>query len=227
MPVLAQEHSIDIQPTKIEVSSNARTASIALTNNGTADKLYQATMFSWNQNDNQDQLVPSNDIIVFPPVVTIAAGTTKIFRFGIKPASSINNRERSYRLMLQEIPSKVNINSGVQFSYNFSVPIFIASLGKVTNDLKWTASLNSNHRNLTLILNNNGSVHVLVEKINIFSDFAGTALLSRLVVSSDVLAGTKRVFNFELPQPLVTNAVSGELVLDNGKVLKFLVPVTS
>jgi fimbrial chaperone protein len=227
MPVLANESSnMTIQPMKIEVPADSQTASVTLTNNSGADKLYQATIYSWSQVNGKDELVPTNEVIVFPPVIPMPAGVTKVVRLGIKPVAAPGTHERSYRLIVAEVPRQVNNVNGVQFAYRFSLPIFIAPVGKITPDVSWTATLNPNHRQVSLTLNNDGAGYVLPHNLKLYSDFAGTEMIGQTNVGTDILSGAKKTFEFTLAQPLNGKAITGEVELDGGKVLKFSVPIS-
>jgi fimbrial chaperone protein len=99
------------------VKNNSKTESVTL----------QARVFLWRQVDNKDQLLAQDELVISPPIIEVKAEAQQIFRI-ISRQGAIQNthEEKSYRLLIDEIPSEEKIpNSILRFQMRYSLPLFV------------------------------------------------------------------------------------------------------
>jgi fimbrial chaperone protein len=65
--------------------------------------LVQATVLAWQQVNGEDQLDATRDLLVTPPVFTLAPKSDQVLRVALRGQASAE-RELDYRLLLAEVP---------------------------------------------------------------------------------------------------------------------------
>src|SRR5262245_10806237 len=85
LPAVAGTFSIS--PVRVELSAQQRTEALTVRNES-ADRevVVQAQAFEWTQRDGQDSLTETRDVIVTPPVFTLAANAQQIVRVAVRKA---------------------------------------------------------------------------------------------------------------------------------------------
>jgi len=119
----AQASNFEISPVVLELSS-ARTAGVVkIVNNDNHDVALQLRAFEWSQSDNKDDLKPTQNLIISPPVFTLAPGASQVIRVVSRQPSAEN--EIAFRLLIDEIPSAAE-GATINFKFRISMPVFIA-----------------------------------------------------------------------------------------------------
>lgn len=119
----------NVNPTRLMLSAQQTSALLTLSNDSDKTIRFQLTAVSWDQTiDGQMQLAPTSDLIVYPPLVSIAAHDTRRIRVGLQsPAGAV---ERTYRLFVEELPDESAAPTGsraVQVRTKMGVPVFVQS----------------------------------------------------------------------------------------------------
>jgi fimbrial chaperone protein len=116
-----------ITPVRIFMEPRDRAVAITVTNDGTQEAVMQADLFAWKQKpDGEDELVPTEDLILSPPILKLAPKSRQVVRLarlGPAPAGS----QLTYRMIVREIPEARPPSSEVtlQIALAFSLPVFI------------------------------------------------------------------------------------------------------
>lgn len=119
----AQASNFEISPVVLELSS-ARTAGVVkIVNNDNHDVSLQLRAFEWGQSDNKDDLKPTQNLIISPPVFNLAPGASQVIRVVSRQPSAEN--EIAFRLLIDEIPSAAE-GATINFKFRISMPVFIA-----------------------------------------------------------------------------------------------------
>lgn len=160
--------SFEVNPIRIDLSGNARSAVLSVKNGGDQPVVVQTRIMSWTQENGQDVVAPTKDILVTPPIVTIAPGGEQILRLGMRRAPDTTS-ELSYRLFLQEVPPPPRADfQGLQVSLRMSLPVFVRPLkGLVKASLRWNLELQGDD-GLRLRLDNQGTGHIQISEIALF-----------------------------------------------------------
>ena len=157
----AAASTLSVAPVRIELSPTVSTAVLTLRNPDDAPVTVQATPAAWSQQDQQDQLADTHDVLVTPPLFTIPPKGHQIVRVALlrKPDTS---RELDYRLVLAEIPPPGTPEStGLRFALRITMPVFVAAPVPTAPDLTWQHSWLADGT-LRIEAHNNGTAHIQV-----------------------------------------------------------------
>ncbi|AZR31578.1 fimbrial biogenesis chaperone [Xanthomonas vasicola] len=121
----AHAASLQLAPTSLSLSAQQAADGLWLSNSGSAPVQVQTRAYRWTQRDGQDQLEPTQDLLVSPPMRTLAAGERQVIRAGPAPTG----QEHCYRIIVDELPSADADRKGMQFVLRYSVPIFLLPPG--------------------------------------------------------------------------------------------------
>ena len=109
------------------MSPHDRATAVTITNEGDAELVMQADIYTWKQkSDGADDLALSDDLILAPPIVKIPAKGRQVVRLAmITPPTSRD--QATYRMILREIPEAHAPDKKVQLqiALAFSLPVFI------------------------------------------------------------------------------------------------------
>ena len=198
LALAAQAGSFTVRPLRLVLAPGASSASLSLENVGDQPVLVQAEVMAWSQRDGTDVLDPSQDLIVSPPVFTVATGAAQTVRVGLMQPSAAA-REVTYRLFLQEVPPpKKPGEQGVDVSLRLSLPVFVLPSGNVAPRLSWRAAKGP-HDAIVLSLTNSGSAHVQVIDCKLYDGNDG--LIAQSNLGSYVLPGQTRSWSINPSKP--------------------------
>jgi fimbrial chaperone protein len=132
--------ALEIGPTTVQMIGPERTATIRIKNIGDAETTVQARTVDWAQPQGQDVYTPSTTLLVSPPLVKLKPGESQVLRLVVEQTPP-QAQEKSYRLILDEIPNPESINgAGVRESVRALVPVFITASTSSRPKLKWSAT---------------------------------------------------------------------------------------
>lgn len=136
--------SFSISPIRADLSARQRTEALTVRNESADQQVVvQASVVAWSQADGQDVLTDTRDVIVTPPVFTMAPNAQQIVRVAVRRQAD-PKRELTYRLILQEVPPEASRNfTGLQVALRLSLPVFVAPLESSAPDLRWSAAWRS------------------------------------------------------------------------------------
>lgn len=216
-PALADTPNFSVRPIRVDLDNDQRTASLTVSNGGDTPRLVRVEADAWEQPNGADRYTPAkDDIIVVPPILSVAAGQEKIVRLGLRHFLS-GTRERTYRVFITDIPPKTFARtSGVQVAFRMGVPVFAnavsqAPAGAADTGLSFSARLTGRNR-LHLTLTNAGDRHVRLSDAQLYADASKRQVLGSQKLPSYLLAGVERSLDITTSKNLVlpTLTVSGE-----------------
>ena len=118
----ASATSLQVAPTSL-LEARQRAGELWLTNSGTSPVTLQVRLFRWVQQDGQEQLLPTDELIATPRCGagrwTAAAGAGDASGQRAPPA------QRHYRLIVDEVPDLATRAEGMQFVLRYSIPVFV------------------------------------------------------------------------------------------------------
>jgi fimbrial chaperone protein len=190
---------LHIDPIQLQLPAEAPSALLLLRNESTEPSRVQLSVFGWEQDaDGHMSLKPTNEIVFFPPLLTIAPGESRNIRFGaLNPAGPV---ERNYRLQIDELPplqKKGSQKSVIATKMRISLPIFVGSTKPATEVSIDKLSLERGL--LSFEVKNRGTVHVQPSVIRI----TGTKPAGAVAYHNDqrgwyILAGGTRAYSLQL-----------------------------
>lgn len=123
-------NSVVIWPIDPVIESEARGAAVWLENPGKTPILLQIRVFSWNQDNGDDQYGEQKDVTATPPMIRIEPAQRQLVRL-TRIAPSPAGREQSYRVLIDEVPladAPQPVASGaaaaIRFRMRYSLPLF-------------------------------------------------------------------------------------------------------
>jgi fimbrial chaperone protein len=194
--------AFSIDPTQIRLSARAPSALLTVRNESAAPVRLQISAFAWAQAASGEmQLGPTDDIVFFPALFTLAPGEARKVRVGTTAA--FGSVERSYRLFVEELPGEPGARAagtGVQVLTRMGIPVFLqpesprasASLG----------GLGIRDGAVSFRLQNTGTVHFVPDTVRLRAeDGGGAAVIDQAIRSWYVLAGGTREFQVTVEPP--------------------------
>jgi len=192
---------------------------VALRNVGKEPVRLEVQATRWSQSpEGQLETAPTDELVVFPPLLTLAPGEERNLRVGAtaRPGAA----ERSYRVFLQELPppEKPGERQQVRVLSRLGLPVFLAPERSATRaDL---ADLQVQGGKARFALQNAGSVRLRPAEVRLTARGAdGRTLFARALDAWYVLAGGERRYQVELPAescPAV-RSVAVEVALGTGQ----------
>ncbi|MBB3227921.1 fimbrial chaperone protein [Luteibacter sp. Sphag1AF] len=121
----AMASGLQVSPIGLQLAPDAQADALWLTNTGSDIIHAQVRVFRWTQVDGKDVLEPSRDIIVSPPMITVAPGERQLVRV-IRGADAPADTEASYRVLVDELPVDQDSKPGLRFVLRYSIPVFLS-----------------------------------------------------------------------------------------------------
>ena len=188
---------IAVVPIQVYVPDGASSSVLTIQNQSTQQLRLQITGFAWDQNpDGTMKLTPSEDLIFFPTLVTVAPLDAQQIRIGV--ARSPGKTEQAFRIFVTELPGAPGIASGhtVAVRMKIGVPVFVEP-PQVHNQLA-VDSASAKGGELRFALRNDGNVHQRLQAMNIVGiDAAGKSIFMETAHGWYLLPGDR--FNVAVP----------------------------
>lgn len=210
--------SIQISPLRLELSDTHSTSILIVKNRANTPSLVQLELSAWSQQNNEEILEPSRDILISPPVFTIAANSEQIIRVVMRRKAD-RGKELTYRLFLREVEDKSQISKAgeIKVLLNISIPIFVQPMVKAQPKLLWRASVDS-AKKIQLKLINEGNQHIQIKSFQLGSgDQHLNQTSMRYVLPSSTIEWTLDAKDLPLYSPLTLQAVT-----DNGDLREII-----
>ncbi|QXP88861.1 fimbrial biogenesis chaperone [Methylococcus capsulatus] len=131
---------LDVAPTRIELST-AKPASAVTVKNESKDKLViQNSVVAWTREGNEDRHTPTRDLIVTPPIATVAPGGSQVLRVGLRRPADPRSM-LTYRLFVEEVPPPPQAGfKGVQFALRVSLPVLVQPAAPAPPRIVWSGA---------------------------------------------------------------------------------------
>jgi len=178
--------SLSVLPVNVFLSAGQKTATVSVTNSADKPTTIQIRAFDWSQQNNEEQLNESKNVVVSPPLATIAPAATQVVRLILResPAGS----EATYRIILDQIPGP-HEPGVVQMVLRLSIPIFAAPEVKVAPEAQF--HLERDGDKLFLVGTNAGKSHETLRDL-VLTTANGQKVNVKSMASPYLLAGATR-----------------------------------
>ena len=193
----ARAARFQVRPTRIDLAGDQHIGSVTITNRSDHVVRFQVTAVTWSQDDSGAmKLAPTEDLIVYPTLLTIEAGVSRPVR--VAATAERGAREVPYRIFVAELPPFTAPDaigaSRITMLTRMLIPVFLpAATEKVSGDV--TAELTSD--SLQVGLRNLGTVHVRVGTIRLIGEGPSGVVFDRSLTGWYLLAGGTR--HYSLP----------------------------
>ncbi|HWL28128.1 MAG TPA: molecular chaperone [Burkholderiaceae bacterium] len=175
----ARSANLQVSPVMVNLPAKQAAEVVWLSNSGSTTLQAQARIYAWTQENGEDVLQPTNDMVASPPMLAIKPGERQVVRLirvgnGKAPPAI----ERTYRVVMDELPLAAS-GKGVQFVLRYSVPIFVSPKDQLAESetaqrlappIQWTVQRKDG--GIVLVAANQGDTHAKVTEV-IFSAKGG------------------------------------------------------
>lgn len=158
--------AFQVRPVRLDLGSRQPTGQLVVSNPTARPLLIQAEAFDWSQTQDRDQLQPSHDLIVNPPIFELAPGAQQVVRVGLRRAAQ-DGVERPHRIWLTQVATTPEEgDTGVQMLLRLSLPVFVVGTGAGAAQTHWHRS----GPDAVVELHNAGARHVHVRELRLAGD---------------------------------------------------------
>jgi fimbrial chaperone protein len=151
--------TLQVNPVLVEIGGARRTGSVTIRNEEDVPVTIRAYPLAWRQQEGEDIYDETAELIVSPPVFTIAPHATQTVRVGPRRPSPA---PRSYRLIVEEVPEAAPAGSGIRVALRLNLPLYANLAAGRPADLGWRAFRQSDGQ-WAIEARNNGAGWVRVE----------------------------------------------------------------
>lgn len=193
------QNSFSVDPLLIELNGQANSAVLTITNPSAKEIRFEIKAFAWDQAppDGVMQLTPTEEVVIFPPLISIKPRMTQRVRVGT--TASLGGVEKSYRIMIEELPTGdvAPAANQVAIRTRVGIPVFMAPL-KAARSAN-IASATVKNRTVNVTLQNTGTVHAMVDEVVIRGMAAADEqVFEQSIQGWYVLAGKSRSWTYTL-----------------------------
>ena len=192
-PALAGVFSV--VPVRIYMTPRDRAVAVTITNEGDTPVVLQADINQWKQKpDGTDELTPTEDLILSPPIVKLGPKARQVVRLArlVPPDAT---RQLTYRMILREVPEATQRKDNIQvtIALALSMPVFITPpLAKRAVECRGTPG---DPGNLNVACSNIGSAYGQIREILVRE---GERLIGRFEGGPYILPGAEKVLPIKL-----------------------------
>jgi fimbrial chaperone protein len=199
--------SYQIQPTTLTLSADEKSGAFSVINDGNDKIDFQIEIKAWSQDEKgKDVYEEAKDVIVFPKIMSVAAHEQRAIRIGIKSPPS--QREKTYRLFVQEIPTAKKetevfksgkVRAGLTIAFRFATPIFVQpikpQLSVAVDSMEMKGGM------VKATVRNTGNVHIKLLSLTFRGQAAnGKELFSKEVAGWYLLNGMAASYEAAVPK---------------------------
>ena len=214
----AQATSLEITPVAVHLVPGMNATTIEVANRGGVAAAIQLRAFAWSQDGDKDVLTPTQDIILSPPIFTLAKDASQTIRLLLRRGAKAAG-ERTYRLLIDEVPPTNASAQQVQVAMRVSLPMIVGAPVPKARPLQWRARRDASGR-ITLSATNGGTAFDRVQSIGVTTPDGVQRDVSTSATNSYVLAGAQR--NWVVKSAGVANALRLSVTTRTGKSEQFL-----
>ena len=139
-PAAAGAADLQVSPITVEFGARQQAAAVWLSNTGAQPLRAQVRIQAWDQADGEDVLQSSHDLVASPATLEVAPGGRQMVRI-IRLQPSVQPRERTYRLLVDELPAAPDeARKGLQFLLRYSIPVFTAPAASLAQQVPSAAA---------------------------------------------------------------------------------------
>jgi fimbrial chaperone protein len=181
-----------VSPVRIQLTPAKPLSSLTITNDADTPVSIEVRASAWSQADGEDQYEDTRELLVTPPVFSLAPGASQIVRLGLR-RSADPKTELAYRVFLTEVKSATQSETtGVTMNLRLAVPVFVHPVdNNAAPVVEWQATRGQDG-SLTLRAQNNGTMHLQLANLRVL---AGATELGRAESAAYLLPGQAHEWN--------------------------------
>lgn len=184
LPHHAAAQTLEIAPVTIDLPAGRETSIIRITNRGDQSTTIQMRPFSWSQQNSEDTLLPTADLVLSPPFSTLEPGDTQTVRIVLRKPPVL--RESAYRLLIDQLPAAANPGT-VRVTLRISLPVFAAAAGLARATLTWKI-VGDDPVKRSLVVRNEGSRRAKISELKISGSATAPGYTFRYVLAGSEIS---------------------------------------
>ena len=201
-PAVATASNFTVNPTRVYLAPSTGSALMTLKNDSSEPLRMQIKAQAWSQAlDGEMRLTPTEDLIVFPALVTVRPGEERKIR--VAAAAAFGAIEKTYRLYVEELPptsSEKTEGASVRILTRMGVPVFLQPARPHATAVVRELGLSDGR--VTFHLANTGNTHYMPGSILLRGFTASGEVAGEWPVTGwYVLAESARAFAVPIPKP--------------------------
>ncbi|HKF49866.1 MAG TPA: fimbria/pilus periplasmic chaperone [Terracidiphilus sp.] len=189
----ARAQALQVLPVNVQMAPGQQAATVTVSNQGDTQTAVQIRAYKWDQKGDSDELAPSNDVVVSPPISTIAPGSSQVVRLILRQPPQ--GHEETYRIILDQIPPPAEPGV-VHVVLRMSIPIFAQPTSRAAADVQFHVEVKDGKTYLVGV--NDGQRHEAIRGIEL-KTCDGRTLKVESGASPYILAGTTRHWKIDAP----------------------------
>ncbi|HEX7624559.1 MAG TPA: fimbria/pilus periplasmic chaperone, partial [Anaeromyxobacteraceae bacterium] len=162
---------------------------------------FEVVVRAWEQSAaGEMRVMPTDDVLVYPPLLALAPGESRLLRVGVAPKGQFGAAERTYRVFIEELPppAKPGDTAQVRVLSRISIPVFLAPFRAVERAELTGLILSGSEARFTL--RNEGILRLRASSVKLAALGADGTVLSQLELPAwYVLAGGVRAYQAVVP----------------------------
>lgn len=192
----ASEGQLQAGPTLLEIGPKGAATRLLLGNTGDAPVAAQVRVYAWSQPDGEDRLVPSEQVVVSPPIVEVPVGAEQVVRV-VRLGPPASGRDQCYRIVVDELPrAEPSRDSTVKVRMRYVLPLFVRAAEAMAPALSCTLD----ERGAQLACENKGGRAAQLGASRLLDDSPHALNLSEGLFGY-VLPGSRRVWLLAAGRP--------------------------
>ncbi|MGA2276714.1 MAG: fimbria/pilus periplasmic chaperone [Terracidiphilus sp.] len=192
----AGAQALSVLPVNIFLPPGQMATSLTVTNAGKSETAIQIRVFAWNQKGDDDPLTATENVLLSPPIATIAPGSSQVIRIILRMPAEY--REATYRILVDQIPPPAEPGV-VHMVLRLSIPIFVQPSTRSFPDVQFHVERNAGQIDLVAI--NTGNLHEAIRDI-VLTTSDGRKLKADTRTSPYILAGATRRWHMDVQDSL-------------------------
>jgi fimbrial chaperone protein len=211
----ASAEGVGVSPVRVDIDEHHRVQTIVITNHDAFNHVFQITTFRWSQAGSREIELPTDDLIVSPPIFTLIPESQQLVRIALRTPAPVAT-ELTFRLLLRsagaDADDATHSLSGLSLRMQYSIPVFVASPQGESPKLDWSFR-NSGPGAIEVSVANLGTAHVHIEGIGLRDD---SGAVYEEAVARYVLAGNTVSFAVRTTHPLTGGNLAARVRFDTG-----------
>ena len=191
--------TFNVSPLKILLSGKSSSALLEIANQSAEPLRLQLSISSWDQSPAGEMVLgATEDIVLFPSLMTVEAGEKRKVRMGMVGPRSVS--EKSYRIVVEELPPlKLTPSDGGQIRVltRMTIPVFLEPSKVVSSGQ--IAGLTLQNATASFEIRNTGNTHFSAQHIQLVGvGTDGQPITKRDIDGWYILAGGSRRYDVRL-----------------------------
>jgi fimbrial chaperone protein len=203
-----------VVPVRIYMTPRDRAVPITVVNEGDTPMVLQAEVSTWRQKaDGSDEQVPSDDLILSPPIIKLAPKARQVVRLArVSPVDL--GQQLTYRLVIREVPeATAQRDRAIQIpiALALSMPVFITP--PAAKRTVACEAARGPEASVQVSCANSGNAYAQVREVQVRR---GIDVMGRLEGGFYILPGARKALSVPSPQPVVAGPAQLHVSFDDG-----------